>query len=146
MTFDEYLASIADDRRPAFEQLCSAIRTSLPPGFEEVFDGRMVNWVVPHSAYPAGYHCDPKKPLPFISLASQKNYIAMHHLGLYGDPGLLEWFQSEWPKATDRKLDMGKGCVRFKKPEDIPYGLIGSLASRVGPEQWVERYEAAFKR
>ena len=105
----------------------------------------MVGYVVPHSIYPPGYHCDPKLPLGFIALASQKNFIALHHMGLYGSPKLLEWFTNEYPKHSKTKLDMGKGCVRFKKPDQIPFDLIGALAEKMTPQQWIECYEAAFR-
>ena len=106
----------------------------------------MIGWVVPHSLFPAGYHCDPSKPLMLMSLVSQKGHISLHHLGLYGHRPLLEWLQDEWPKHSAKKLDMGKGCLRFKKPDDIPLALIGELASKLTPQAWVEIYENALKR
>ncbi|MNY06651.1 hypothetical protein D3C86_1394170 [compost metagenome] len=106
----------------------------------------MISYVVPHSAYPAGYHCDPKLPLPFLSFASQKNFIALYHMGLYADPELLEWFVSEYQEVSKTKLDMGKSCIRFKKPEQIPLELIGKLVSKMSPENWISVYEKALKR
>jgi len=100
----------------------------------------MLGWAVPHKLYPGGYHCTPEQPLPFLSLASQKNFIALYHMGLYSDKKLLAWFQSEWKKASPRKLDMGKSCIRFKRPGDIPFELIGELATTFTPQQWIDVY------
>ena len=143
-TTAEYLASLPDERKAAMIKLHKIIKKNLPKGFQEVMDG-MIGWVVPHKIFPAGYHCDPSQPLWFIGLASQKNYIALYHMGLYSNNNLHEWFKAEWKKATPRKLDMGKCCIRFKKVEDIPYKLIGALASKLTPKQWVECYESARK-
>jgi hypothetical protein len=104
----------------------------------------MLGWVVPHKLYPAGYHCDPKTPLPFLSIASQKNFIAVYHMGVYANEKLLKWFVSEFPKHSKSKLDMGKSCIRFKKPEDIPMKLIAELASKMTVNDWVTMYESAF--
>jgi hypothetical protein len=105
----------------------------------------MMGFSVPHSLYPAGYHCDPKLPLPFMGLASQKHFIAVYHMGVYADPKLLKWFTDNYSKAGVGKLDMGKSCIRFKKPENIPYKLIGELASKITPRQWIEKYESVLK-
>lgn len=105
----------------------------------------MLGWVVPHSLYPAGYHCDPALPLPFINLASQKNHIALYHMGIYSDPALREWFDAEWPKHSAKKLDMGKSCLRFKKPDDVPIALIGRLATQMTVQRWIQIYESVFK-
>lgn len=141
-----YLAELPADRQEAMNQLRQTILENLPKGFDEIMASGMINYVVPHSLYPAGYHCDPKQPLPFLGLASQKNYIALYHMGLYADPELLEWFVSEYPKHSKAKLDMGKSCIRFKKPEQIPYQLIGELISRMSAEEWIELYESILKR
>jgi uncharacterized protein YdhG (YjbR/CyaY superfamily) len=101
---------------------------------------------VPHSVYPSGYHCDPKLPLPFVSIASQKNFIAVYHMGLYSDPKLLEWFMKEYAKHIATKPDMGKGCIRFKKPDQIPMELIGKLVSKMTPQDWIKVYESGLKR
>ena len=146
MSAAEYIASLPDDRKEPVTKLRDAINKSLPKGFEEIISRGMINWVVPHKTYPAGYHCDPKQPLPFLSLASQKNNISLHHMGLYGDPELLKWFQDEWAKASKRKLDMGKSCIRFKKPDEIPFDLIGQLAAKVSPADWIARYESVINR
>lgn len=142
----EYIDSLLEERRKAVAKLFQVIKKNLPTGFKEEMSYGMPGFVVPHSIYPAGYHCDPKLPLPFISLASQKNYISVYHMGLYSSSTLLEWFLTEWHKKFSKKPDMGKGCVRFKKPDDIPYELIGELASKMTPAQWIEQYEREIKR
>ena len=104
-----------------------------------------LGYVVPHSLYPAGYHCKPAEPLPFAAIASQKNSINLYHMGIYSDPALLEWFVSEYPKHCRQKLDMGKSCIRFKKPEDIPFALIGELMKKMSVQQWISLYESKPK-
>lgn len=104
----------------------------------------MISWVVPKSIYPKGYHAKPSDALPFISLASQKNYFAVYHMALYSDENLLKWFKEQYAKQCKTKLDMGKSCIRLKKLEDIPFELIGELASKVGTKQWIEKYEKAL--
>mgnify|MGYP000659726772 CR=1 FL=1 len=140
----EYMDSLPDDRKDAMTQLRKAIVENLPEGFEERMSYGMLGFVVPHSLYPKGYHCDPKLPLPFVNLASQKNNISLYHMGIYSDSELLTWFQNEWPRHTQSKLDMGKSCIRFKKLNDIPYELIGQLMQRISPAQWIQTYEKAF--
>lgn len=144
-TPDQYIAALADDRKAAVSKLRNAINKNLPKGFEEEMTYGMIGWVVPHKLYPPGYHCDPKLPLPFLSLASQKNYISFYHMGLYDGP-LLDWFREEWANVSPKKLDMGKSCVRFKKPEDITFELLGELVSKVTPAEWIDTYESTFKR
>lgn len=106
----------------------------------------MIGYVVPHSIYPEGYHCDPKQPLAFMNIASQKNFIVIHHMGIFGSKELLDWFTTEYKKISTFKLDMGKGCIRFKKIDQIPYELIGELASKITPEKWISIYENAFRK
>lgn len=142
---EAYLASLPDERRPIITAIRQVLLKNLPEGFQEGMGYGMLGYVVPHSLYPAGYHCDPKQPLPFISLASQKNYISLYHMALY-EGKLLDWFRAEWAKVSKKKLDMGKCCIRFKKPEDVPLELLGELASKVTPQQWVEYYEQVMKR
>jgi hypothetical protein len=142
----QYLEELPDDRKAPVSRLRETILANLPAGYEEGMGYGMISYVVPHSLYPPGYHCNPKLPLPCISIASQKNFIAMHHMGLYANPALLEWFSSEYPKHSKQKLDMGKGCVRFKKPDQIPYALIGELIRKVSVEKWIEQYEEAFRK
>jgi hypothetical protein len=137
-----YVDSLPEDRKPAIQKLRRVLRANLPKGFSEQMGSGMLAYVVPHSLYPAGYHASPESPLPFINVASQKNYIALYHMGLYDGP-LLEWFRARWQGATSQKLDMGKCCVRFKKPDQIPFELIAELAQRVTPEAWIESYERA---
>lgn len=145
-TVDAYLAEIPEDRQKAMAKLRSVIKKNLPKGFKESMAYGMIGWAVPHSIYPAGYHCNPKDPLPFMGLASQKNSINLYHMGIYADPKLLKWFQDAHAKASPKKLDMGKSCIRYKKPEDIPFDLIGELASKITPQQWIEMYESAFRK
>lgn len=144
-TVDEYLAGLPEDRRGVMTELRKAVKKNLPKGFKEVMGYGNMGWVVPHSMYPDGYHCDPKAPLPFLGIASQKNHIAVYHMGIYASGDLLEWFHAEWPKHSSKKLDMGKSCIRFKKAEDVPVALIGELASKMTPRQWIDLYETSFK-
>jgi len=144
-TVEDYYDSLQDDRKEAMLQLRHIINKNLPKGFAETIDYGMPGWSVPHSLYPAGYHCDPKIPLPFLGIASQKNFIAVYHMGIYAKPELLKWFTDEFPKHSKAKLDMGKSCIRFKKPDQIPYKLFGELAKKMTPKQWIEIYESNFK-
>jgi Domain of unknown function (DU1801) len=141
----DYIDALPDDRKQAILAIREAILTHLPKGYEEVMSYGMLGYVVPHSIYPSGYHCNTKLPLPFIGLGSQKNFIALHHMGLYANPTLLEWFTTEYPKHCKTKLDMGKGCIRFKKMNDIPVDLIGELATKMSVETWIDVYEKAFR-
>lgn len=145
-TPDEYFTTLPEDRRDAMSQLRKVIKKNLPKGFQESMNYGMVGYSVPHKLYPAGYHCNPNDPLPFIGIASQKNSINIYHMGIYADPKLLKWFTSEFPKHSKKKLDMGKSCVRFKKPEDIPYDLIGELVSKMSPHDWIKLYENGLKK
>lgn len=139
-TVNEYLESLPDDRKQIVSDMRKAILKNLPKGFEETMQYGMISYVVPHKTYPAGYHANPKDALPFISLASQKNHIALYHMAIYED-ALHDWFLNAWKKTSDKKLDMGKSCIRFKKPEDIPVNLIGELSGKVTPKQWIDLYE-----
>lgn len=143
---DAYIAALPADRQDAMTQLRQVINKNLAPGFKEVIGYKMPSWVIPHSYYPAGYHCDPKLPLPFVSIASQKNFIALYHMGMYAVPELYQWFTEAYPQFSKTKLDMGKSCVRFKKPESIPFELIGQLMQKMTPDQWINVYETAFRR
>ncbi|AXG74781.1 DUF1801 domain-containing protein [Flavobacterium arcticum] len=142
----EYMDSLPEDRKPAMEKLRNVILENLPDGFQECMAYGMLGYVVPHSLYPAGYHCDPKIPLPFLNVASQKNFIAVYHMGVYGSKELYDWFVTEFPKHSKYKLDMGKSCIRFKKPDAIPFELIGELVAKITPEQWIATYESNLKR
>ena len=141
-----YITEIPKERLTAFNKLRSVIKKNLPKGFKETMGYGMMGYCVPHSLYPAGYHCNPKDPLPFIGLASQKHFIAVYHMGIYADPALLKWFTTEHAKASPKKLDMGKSCIRYKKPADIPFELIGELASKMTPQDWIARYEKMLKK
>ena len=145
-TAEQYFAELPEDRISAMSELRNVVMENLPKGFEETMSYGMITYVVPHSIYPNGYHCNPKQALPFISIASQKNFIALHHMGIYADENLLEWFESEFPKHTSTKLDMGKGCIRFKKVNEIPFKLIGELASKITVQDWINTYESKFKK
>jgi len=146
LTAEEYLASVPAERQEAFGRLRQTLIAHLPPGFEEQMAYGMVSYVVPHHRYPAGYHCNPKQALPFISVANQKDFMALYHMGLYASPELLEWFTKEYPKHSKAKLDMGKSCIRFKKPDAIPFELIGALAGKMDVDQWVALYERLYKK
>jgi len=143
-TVKEYIASLPDDRAEVIAAVRKEILNNLPKGFEETMQYGMISYVVPHKLYSAGYHANPKDALPFISLASQKNHIALYHMAVYAGP-LHDWFVKEWKKFTDKKLDMGKSCIRFKKPDDVPVKLIGKLSAKMTPKQWIEAYETAKK-
>jgi hypothetical protein len=144
-TPEQYFNELPDDRKVVIKRLRKMILDNLPKGFEECMNYGMLGYVVPHSMYPEGYHCDPKMPLPFINLASQKNHIGFYHMGIYSDPKLLEWFTTEFPKHVPGKLDMGKSCLRFKNPEKIPFDLLGELVSKISVKDWIQRYESALK-
>jgi uncharacterized protein YdhG (YjbR/CyaY superfamily) len=144
-TVEEYLSELPAERQAAVRTLRDTLRAALPPGFEERMNYGMVGYVVPHSLYPAGYHCDPKAPLPFMGLASQKASVNLYHMGLYADPALLAWFTEAHATASKRKLDMGKSCIRFKKPEDMPLALLAELAGKMTVEAWIALYEGQLK-
>lgn len=145
-TVETYLKEIPLERQEAFNKLRNVILENLPKGFTEGMAYGMIGYCVPHSIYPAGYHCDPKLPLPFIAIASQKNFIGFYHMGIYAMPDLLKWFTNEYPKHEKSKLDMGKSCIRFKKPENIPYKLIAELVKKVSVQEWIAVYEKNLKK
>ena len=146
-TPEGYMKSLPADRKAAVSELRKVIKKNLPKGFAEVMQYGMVSYVVPHSLYPDGYHCKPSDPLPFMGLASQKNFISVYHMGIYADKKLLTWYATAYAKFLgSKKVDMGKSCLRFKKPEHIPYKLIGELVSKMTHKQWIEIYESKYKR
>ncbi len=145
-TVEAYIAELPEDRQKMINEFRKVIKKNLPKGFQECMNYGMIGWVVPHSKYPGGYHCNPKDPLPFMGLASQKNSVNFYHMGIYGDPKLLKWFTDEHAKASSKKLDMGKSCVRYKKAEDIPLKLIGELTAKISVDDWIARYEKMLKR
>jgi len=144
-TPEEYIEAIPEERQPIMHELRKVIKDNLPDGFSEEINYGMIGYVVPHSLYPDGYHCDPKLPLPFMNIASQKNFIAVYHNGIYAKKELMDWFVAEYPKYVKTKLDMGKSCIRFKKIDQIPMKLIGELSSKITPRQWIEIYEDAIR-
>lgn len=142
---EEYIQNLPEDRIEAMSQLRSVIKNNLPKGFVETISYGMIGYVVPHSMYPEGYHCDPSLPLPFMNLASQKNYIAIYHSGIYANAELYEWFIKEFQNRTGKKPDMGKSCIRIKNMNHIPFDLIGELVQKISPQQWIAIYESLVK-
>lgn len=145
-TVQEILSNVPEDRFEPFNRLHDVITENLPKGFEPGISYGGLGYVVPHSLYPAGYHCKPEEPLPFAGIASQKGSINFYHMGIYANPELLDWFVSEYPKHSKRKLDMGKSCVRFKNMDDIPFDLIGELMRKMSSQDWIEMYEDRYVR
>lgn len=143
-TVEEYIDQIPEERKEVIQKLRKVLSENLPEGFREEMSYGMIGYVVPHSLYPKGYHCTPKLPLPFISIASQKNFVALYHMNLYANKSLMEWFTAEYPKHSKAKLDIGKSCMRFKKLDQIPYELIGELAQKITVQQWIKTYEETF--
>jgi hypothetical protein len=143
-TPEEYIETLPEDRKQIISAIRNTIIQNLPNGFLEIMNYGMLGYVVPHSIYPSGYHCDPKQPLPFLSIASQKNHISIYHMGIYASKELGDWFTSEYSLFSKKKLDIGKSCIRFKKAEDVPVDLIGELASKITPNEWVEIYEKNY--
>lgn len=140
-TVDEYIQMIPENQRESVAKLREEILKNIPPGFSEEMSYGMIGYVVPHSLYPKGYHANPKLPLPFLNVAAQKNFIAVYHIGIYASPGLRQWFMDEYAKYSGKKPDMGKGCIRFKNYTEIPFSLIGELASKLEVSQWISYYE-----
>ncbi len=145
-TVEEILKNLPEDRSAAFNKLHEVIVENLPKGFESGISYGGLGYIVPHTIYPAGYHCKPSEPLPFAGIASQKNSINFYHMGIYTQPELLEWFVSEFPKHSKQKPDMGKSCIRFKKPDDIPFALIGELMKKISVKEWINIYETNLKK
>jgi uncharacterized protein YdhG (YjbR/CyaY superfamily) len=146
LSVEDYLTEIPEERKPYVNKLRETIAKNIPDGFAEQMSYGMIGFVVPHSIYPDGYHCSPKLPLPFVNIASQKNFISLYHMGLYADKELLNWFATEYPKYSSQKLDMGKGCIRFKKLDQIPYDLIAQLMQKITVQDWISSYEFNFKK
>jgi Domain of unknown function (DU1801) len=140
-TVDEYLNGLAPDRREAISAVRKVILANLPKGYEECMSYGMIGYVVPHSIYPKGYHCDPKLPFPFVNLGSQKNHMALHLMNVYGDAETQRWFRKAWER-TGRKLDMGKACVRFKRLEDVPLEVIGQVIARTPVAVYLARMQS----
>ncbi|WNG39806.1 DUF1801 domain-containing protein [Archangium violaceum] len=144
-TVDQYLASLPEDRRAAISAVRKVILKNLDKQYEEGIQYGMIGYYVPHKVFPAGYHCDPKQPLPFASLASQKSHMAVYLMCVYGQPEQEKWFREAWAK-TGKKLDMGKSCVRFKKLEDVALDVIGEAIRRVPAKAYIEHYESVIRR
>ena len=142
----DYTNSLASDRKTTITQLINVIEQNIPKGFKKVMNYGMPSFVIPHTIYPNGYHCDTALPLPFIGVSNRKSSISLYHMGLYADPELLNWFKSEYPKHSNTKLDMGKSCIRFKKFNEIPYELIGILSNKMTVKNWIDIYEQNIKK
>jgi uncharacterized protein YdhG (YjbR/CyaY superfamily) len=143
---DTYMSELPEERKAPMQRLREVFKANLPEGFTEEMSYGMIGYVVPHSIYPKGYHCSPELPLPFVNIASQKNFIAVYHMGIYSDEKLLNWFVEEFPKHSKAKLDMGKSCIRFKKMDQIPYELLGELLTKMTVNQWIERYDSILAK
>lgn len=145
MSVDAYIRSVNETQKEAFVKLLEVVRANIPEGFTDVIQYKMPTFVVPHTIYPDGYHCKPIDPLPFVSIAAQKNFIALYHMGIYSHKPLYDWFVKAYSKYAKNKLDMGKSCIRFKKYNHIPYTLIGELMQKITVQDWISFYEDALK-
>ena len=145
-TVNDYVNSLPEDRKTAINKLRKVVKQNLPEGFAEEMNYGMIGYVVPLSRYPAGYLDNNNQPLPFMNIASQKNYIAIYHMGMYSDPVLMTWFKEEYEEAYSKKLDIGKTCLRFRNMENIPFELIGMLSNKITVEQWIKQYEQNKKK
>jgi Domain of unknown function (DU1801) len=144
-TVSEYLRELPEDRKAVVTAVRNVILANLPEGYEECIQCGMIAYVVPHRLYPAGYHCNPEQPLQYAALGSQKNYLTLHLMTVYGDPATAEWLRQAF-QAAGKKLDMGKACIRFKKLEDLPLDVIGQVIARVPVKAYVARIEQFMKR
>ncbi len=135
-TVDEYLAGLSPDRHAAIGAVRQVILANLPDGYEELMSYGMIGYVVPHRLYPAGYHCDPTQPLLYAGLGSQKNHMALYLMSVYGHRATEQWFRKAW-RAAGKRLDMGKSCVRFKRIDDVPLGVIGQVIARVPVKEYI---------
>ena len=145
-TVEEYIKKSPEERQEKIKKLRKEITDNLPEGFKEEMNYGMIGYVVPHSIYPAGYHTSPDEPLPFMNIASQKNHLAVYHMGIYSSKKILDWFFDEYLKVAGKKPDMGKSCIRFKDKDDIPYELIGRLAEKMSVKEWIGIYEKNIKK
>ena len=145
-SIEEYLDQLTDDRKEVVNKLRTIVCENLPVDFQETISYNMIGFVVPKNIYSKGYHVDPSIPLPFLNIASQKNHIAIYHMGLYLFPDILDWFKNEYAKRVKTKLDMGKGCIRFKNLNNIPYDLIKELCQKISVDDYVKKYEQAILR
>ena len=143
---NDYFDKVPEERKDVMNKIRKIINNNLPEGFKECLNYNMPAWVIPHDIYPDGYHCTPKLPLPFMNIASQKNFIGLYHMGIYANSNLLKWFQEEYSKQCKYKIDMGKSCIRMKKMDDIPYSLIKELCKKMTPQDWIKLYENNYKK
>jgi hypothetical protein len=139
---DDYLASLPDDRREALGAVRAVILENLPEGFAETIEFEMPSYVVPLERYPDTYN---GRPLPLASLASQKRYMSLYLLGVYGDEGTSTWFRERWAR-TGKTLNMGKSCVRFRRLDDLPLGVVGEAIGRLSVDEFVAAYERSRAR
>jgi len=146
ISVEDYISQIPEERQEVFKKMFDTVNDNLPQGFKQGVSYGMIGWNVPLETFPAGYHCTPGSALPFISMASQKNFIALYHMGMYAKPELLDWFVAEFPKHSKRKLDMGKSCIRFKKIDEIPFELIAELSKKMTVDEWINIYENNLKK
>jgi len=142
----EYIESLPEDRIEAFQRLRETVKENLPRGFVESLSYGIPGFVIPHSLYPAGYHCKPEEPLPFISIGNQKHFIGFYHMGIYVFPDIAAWFEKEYLALDLGKPDMGKSCIRLKKMDRIPYSLLGQLCRKITAEDWIAAYEKEIRR
>lgn len=141
MTSEEYIASAETlEQADALRRMRETISENLPAGYEETCNNGMINWVIPHALYPLGYHCNPKQPIGHFCLTTAKTGITVHVFGIYIVPGIAEWFFVEYEKRVGKKADAGKACIRFKKLDAIPYDLMGELAAKISPKEFIEHY------
>lgn len=143
---EDYISKIPEERQEVFKKMFDTVNDNLPQGFEKGVSYGMIGWNVPLETFPAGYHCTPGSVLPFMGMASQKNFVALYHMGMYAKPELLDWFVAEFPKHSKRKLDMGKSCIRFKKMDEIPFELIAELSKKMTVDEWINIYESNLKK
>nr|ACS83717.1 hypothetical protein WISOIL_0028 [uncultured bacterium AOCefta2] len=143
-TVNEYLAALPPDRREAISAVRKVILEYLPKGYEEGMSYGMIGYYVPHSIFPAGYHCDPKQPLPFASLGSQKHHMALYLMCIYMNEPVMRWLGEEFARRG-KKLDMGKACIRFKKLEDLPLEVIGQTIAKFPVKDYTAYCLAAVK-
>ena len=142
---EQYITAQPEEKQRVISQLRQAVMDNLPGGFEECINYNMIGYVVPHSLYPAGYHCNPSLPLPFINLAAQKHHYGFYHMGIYAMPELESWFRGRFAEVMPTKLDMGKSCIRFKNSKHIPFELIGELTRKVSVDHWIATYRSSIK-
>jgi Domain of unknown function (DU1801) len=144
MSVDAVLEKLSSEQQATINALRTVINKNLPKGFAEALSYGMIGYVVPHTLYPKGYHCKPAEPLPFISLAATKTGYSIYHMGIYANKKLYDWFVAEHAKASTKKLDIGKSCIKYKNAADIPLILIGKLVKKISVKDWIATYENAF--